>query len=180
MILASLFLVLASLGLLVIGVVQSSLALVWAALAASLLAAAALTAAVLSRRRTAAAAVPVQTGPPPAPPLTASPMAAPPPASPTPAPPPQAVQPRSTEPPVEQPSGGAADAGAALAADPRPVLVVDGHPRYHLAGCPALDGAETDALPVGEARADGFTPCGWCRPDARLLSTRQSGRDSVP
>jgi hypothetical protein len=49
------------------------------------------------------------------------------------------------------------------------VLVVDGRPRYHRAGCRSLAGAEIVLVPVGEARAAGFTPCGWCRPDSHLL-----------
>jgi len=48
------------------------------------------------------------------------------------------------------------------------VLVVDLRPRYHLAGCGHLDGREAIPLPVNEAREDGFTPCGLCRPDATL------------
>jgi hypothetical protein len=48
------------------------------------------------------------------------------------------------------------------------VLVVDEHPRYHLTGCRFLAGRETIPLPLDEARADGFTPCGVCRPDATL------------
>jgi hypothetical protein len=48
------------------------------------------------------------------------------------------------------------------------VLVVDEHPRYHLAGCLHLAGRTTIPLPLDEARTDGFTPCGGCRPDATL------------
>ncbi|MGY1752697.1 hypothetical protein [Blastococcus sp. SYSU D01042] len=48
------------------------------------------------------------------------------------------------------------------------VLVVDEHPRYHVAGCAHLAGRDTFPLPVDEARTDGFTPCGVCRPDATL------------
>ena len=48
------------------------------------------------------------------------------------------------------------------------VLVVDEHPRYHVAGCAHLAGRETFPLPLDEARTDGFTPCGVCRPDATL------------
>ena len=50
------------------------------------------------------------------------------------------------------------------------ILVVDGHPRYHLAGCPALAGAETVPLAVSAARRGGFTPCSVCAPDATLLA----------
>ncbi len=48
------------------------------------------------------------------------------------------------------------------------VLVVDEHPRYHVAGCRHLAGSATIPLPVDEARTDGFTPCGSCRPDGTL------------
>lgn len=48
------------------------------------------------------------------------------------------------------------------------VLVVDEHPRYHLARCTWPDPAPTERLPVREARELGFTPCAQCRPDASL------------
>lgn len=48
------------------------------------------------------------------------------------------------------------------------VLVVDEHPRYHLAGCPWSDAAPAERLPVREARELGFTPCAQCSPDAAL------------
>jgi hypothetical protein len=48
------------------------------------------------------------------------------------------------------------------------VLVIDEHPRYHLAGCRHLAGRETIPLPLDEARADGFTPCAICAPDRNL------------
>ena len=50
------------------------------------------------------------------------------------------------------------------------VLVVDGHPRYHLAGCPTLATGETVPLAVSAARRGGFTPCAVCAPDATLLA----------
>jgi hypothetical protein len=48
------------------------------------------------------------------------------------------------------------------------VLVVDGHPRYHLTRCPQPDRARAERLPVREARELGFTPCDRCRPDKAL------------
>ncbi|MGY1985861.1 hypothetical protein ACI792_06505 [Blastococcus sp. SYSU DS0669] len=48
------------------------------------------------------------------------------------------------------------------------VLVVDEHPRYHVPGCVHLQGHEPIPLPLDEARTDGFTPCGACRPDRQL------------
>ncbi len=48
------------------------------------------------------------------------------------------------------------------------VLVVDGHPRYHLTRCPRPDRARAERLSVREARELGFTPCDRCRPDKAL------------
>ena len=48
------------------------------------------------------------------------------------------------------------------------VLVIDEHPRYHLAGCAHLRGRTPIPLPVDEARTDGFTPCAVCEPDRNL------------
>jgi hypothetical protein len=56
------------------------------------------------------------------------------------------------------------------------VLVVDEHPRYHLPGCPYLEGQEDIGLPMVEARADGFTPCATCRPVRHLADTERARR----
>lgn len=53
---------------------------------------------------------------------------------------------------------------------PNEVLVVDGRPRYHLAGCVHLLGRESEPLPVSEAIELGFTPCSLCEPDSALLA----------
>jgi hypothetical protein len=61
------------------------------------------------------------------------------------------------------------------------VLVVDEHPRYHLAGCRWLRDREPIPLPIDEARTDGFTPCGTCAPDRHLADVergRRTGRSS--
>jgi hypothetical protein len=50
------------------------------------------------------------------------------------------------------------------------VLVVDGRPRYHLAGCVHLLGRVSEPLPVSEAIELGFTPCSLCEPDSALLA----------
>ncbi|MDQ3734581.1 MAG: hypothetical protein M3400_11400 [Actinomycetota bacterium] len=50
------------------------------------------------------------------------------------------------------------------------VLVVDLRPRYHLAACAHLHDRDAVPIPVNEAREDGFTPCGLCRPDAALAA----------
>jgi hypothetical protein len=53
---------------------------------------------------------------------------------------------------------------------PDEVVVLDGHPRYHLAGCPTLGDAHPVPVAVSAARRGGFTPCAVCRPDATLLA----------
>ena len=50
------------------------------------------------------------------------------------------------------------------------VLVVEGRPRYHVVGCRYLSGKTSGAVEVGQARAEGFTPCGVCRPDIALAA----------
>jgi hypothetical protein len=55
------------------------------------------------------------------------------------------------------------------------VLVIDEHPRYHLAGCVHLTGRAAIPLPIDEARRDGFTPCAVCAPD-RTLADRARAR----
>jgi hypothetical protein len=56
------------------------------------------------------------------------------------------------------------------------VLVVDEHPRYHVAGCSWLSGRAATPLPLDEARTDGFTPCGWCTPDRRIAELERGRR----
>ncbi|WP_027346214.1 hypothetical protein [Hamadaea tsunoensis] len=50
------------------------------------------------------------------------------------------------------------------------VLVIDGRPRYHVAGCVHLLGRPNEPLPVNEAVELGFSPCGLCEPDSALLA----------
>lgn len=50
------------------------------------------------------------------------------------------------------------------------VLVIDGRPRYHVAGCVHLLGRPCEPLAVSEAVELGFTPCGLCEPDSALLA----------
>jgi hypothetical protein len=59
------------------------------------------------------------------------------------------------------------------------VLVVDEHPRYHLARCQRPDQARAERLPVREARELGFTPCGRCRPDTTLARKHRAARASA-
>jgi hypothetical protein len=58
------------------------------------------------------------------------------------------------------------------------VLVLDEHPRYHLTGCPHLTGQAPIPLPLDEARSDGFTPCGTCRPDRQLADRARARRNA--
>jgi hypothetical protein len=50
------------------------------------------------------------------------------------------------------------------------VLVIDGRPRYHVAGCVHLLGRPYEPLVVAEAVDLGFSPCGLCEPDSALLA----------
>jgi hypothetical protein len=54
------------------------------------------------------------------------------------------------------------------AADAPTVLVVPGRPRYHVEGCRYLVGKEAEERSVAEARNEGYTACGICRPDENL------------
>lgn len=56
------------------------------------------------------------------------------------------------------------------------VLVIDEHPRYHLARCRWPDHERAERLPVREARQLGFTPCDRCRPDTVLARKHRAGR----
>jgi hypothetical protein len=49
-----------------------------------------------------------------------------------------------------------------------PVLVVPGRPRYHVDGCRYLTGKDAEEIDVLDARDDGFTACGVCKPDEAL------------
>ncbi|MBW3640956.1 MAG: hypothetical protein KY451_14085, partial [Actinobacteria bacterium] len=53
------------------------------------------------------------------------------------------------------------------------VLIVPGRPRYHVEGCRFVAGKSADEVDVLDARDDGFTPCGFCKPDAVLAGQAQ-------
>ncbi len=53
------------------------------------------------------------------------------------------------------------------------VLVVSGRPRYHADGCRYLSSKDAEELDVLEAREEGFTPCGVCKPDLALAAARE-------
>jgi hypothetical protein len=58
------------------------------------------------------------------------------------------------------------------------VLVVADRPRYHVEGCRYLAGKDAEEVDVTEAREEGFTPCGVCKPDAALAADAAS-RDTA-
>ena len=62
-------------------------------------------------------------------------------------------------------------AGPSAGSSPRS-CVIDGRPRYHLAGCLHLLGRTVERLPAIEAVELGFTPCGQCEPVTGLLAER--------
>jgi hypothetical protein len=190
-------LVLVALGLLALGLADADTTLQWASVGVSAAAAAVLALVALRARRSPERAgrgappdadAPLRmTTQPPGPPTgraagpttgpTAGLTAGPPPAAPPAVAPTRAARTRADgEPPVED----VEVTDLLLVVDLRDdVLVVDEHPRYHRDGCPLLAGAEAVPLPVREARADGFTPCGTCRPDRHLaeaVRARRAGR----
>lgn len=59
------------------------------------------------------------------------------------------------------------------------VLVVDEHPRYHLAECRWLADRDTIPIAVSEARELGFTPCARCEPDAKLAERARKKKRKV-
>ncbi|MET8066498.1 hypothetical protein ABZS65_23035, partial [Micromonospora sp. NPDC005313] len=71
------------------------------------------------------------------------------------------------DPPAEFLSAGEV---ARLVRLPADVLVVDGHPRFHLPDCPHLVGRDDEPLPVAEAVGLGFTPCAHCAAATTLLA----------
>jgi hypothetical protein len=186
-------LVLTGLGLFLAGVLTGTTAFYWACVAVCVLAAVLL---VKARRRIARAEAAAPTGGTVAP-TTTGPAA--PPSDPGPA------DPGNGEPAAEPaPTGAHASPGvrSSVPATPRnladppiedvevtdlllvvdlkdEVLVVDEHPRYHLASCRFLAGRTAVPLPLDEARVDGFTPCALCTPD-RHLADRARARRRAP
>ena len=74
----------------------------------------------------------------------------------------------------------AAPATVPAAPDSRHVLVIDGLPQYHVAGCRVLLGHESISIPVEQAEEDGFSPCAVCEPGVAGAATdvrRTHGRE---
>jgi hypothetical protein len=187
-------LVLVAVGLLAVGLIEGSATMQWASFAASALAAPVVVCGEVLRhvstRRGRTEAAPGG-GPPSAPDVPVQPVRRP--AVPPPAPPaddhvaamaPVAAVPADGGTPEPDPAGDAeppveevevSDLLVVLDVTDE-VLVVDEHPRYHLAGCPHLTGSVTFPLPMVEARVDGFTPCGTCAPDHQLADRERARR----
>ena len=144
MIVVSGVLVLVALVFLVIGLVGSGLGFIWASIVTSVVAGVFLLLGALQRRGAPAPAAASGT--------TGSDML-------------EHVTAVSVRPREEE---AAAPAAAEPAAGPE-VSVVPGRPRYHVAGCRFLTGRpDVQTLPVDEARGEGYTACGVCKPDAAL------------
>lgn len=59
------------------------------------------------------------------------------------------------------------------------VCVVQGRPGYHVQGCGYLSGGNVELVDVVEAREEGFSPCGSCRPDASLAADAELRREGA-
>lgn len=59
------------------------------------------------------------------------------------------------------------------------VFVVQGRPGYHVQGCGYLSGGNVELVDVVEAREEGFSPCGSCRPDASLTADAELRREGA-
>jgi hypothetical protein len=69
---------------------------------------------------------------------------------------------------------------AAPAVEAAMVSIVPGRPRYHVAGCRFLAGRpDVGTVPVDQARADGYTACGVCKPDAAIEAGAVAGDDAA-
>ena len=159
MIVISGVLVLVALVLLIIGVVGPDLTFVYASIGVSLVSLVFLVIGILQRRGETPAA---ETAGAPAPDVAEQPADAV-----TAVVPSQAARTSMRVRAEEAPVADSADEEPVAAGD---VLVVEGRPRYHVAGCRYLSGKSAEAVEVNEARDEGFTPCGVCKPDAALAA----------
>ena len=79
------------------------------------------------------------------------------------------VRPRETEAPAAPVAEAPTTALPAAAAAGGQVSVVPGRPRYHVGSCRFLAGRpDVEQIDVDDARAEGYTACGVCKPDAAL------------
>jgi len=154
-------LVLVSLVLLVLGVTQSDINLVYGCIVVSLVSLVFLILGIVQRR---GEVLPGAAGPSPGTPDAAVPR----PREPATQQDDPAEHPASDDRedvPAEEPGVGGA---AAVAGS---VLVVANRPRYHVGGCRYLAGKQAQEVDLLDAREAGFTPCGVCKPDAQLART---------
>ncbi len=150
-------LVLVALVLLIIGVVGPDLTFVYASIGVSLVSLVFLVIGILQRR---GETVPGDSAAAPTPEVSEQPADEVTTVLPTPA---RGTSRRVEEAPVaetiaQEPTGGGT------------VLVVEGRPRYHVEGCRYLSGKAAEQVDVLEAREEGFTPCGVCKPDDALAA----------
>ena len=66
-------------------------------------------------------------------------------------------------------------AGAQISVLAGPVLIMASRPHYHLSGCQSLLGEDAAEVDVRDARDEGFTSCGACKPDQALGPQRETG-----
>ncbi len=154
-------LVLVALVLLVIGLIDPNLGFVYASIGVSLASFAFLVVGILQRRKedvpgTEAAAVET------APSTAAEPEGV------------------STLPTILRKAAGRAEEAAPEAVSAGSVLVVAGRPRYHAEGCRYLTGKDADEVGIADAREEGFTACGVCKPDDNLTPAAASVEDTAP
>ena len=154
-------LVLVALVLLIIGVVGPDLSFVYASIAVSLVSLVFLVVGILQRR---GESTPAGESAAPAPQVT--------PADDVTAVVPSQEARASMRPAVQEPPA-AATAAADLETGGT-VLVVEGRPRYHVEGCRYLSGKSAEAVDVLDAREEGFSPCGVCKPDDALAAAEQA------
>ena len=156
-------LVLVALVLLIIGVVGPDLTFVYASIAVSLVSLVFLVVGILQRRGETAPAADAASTPPQVTPADASDVTAVVPSQEARASMRKVVQ----EPPA---AASAADEPATGGT----VLVVEGRPRYHVEGCRYLSGKSAEAVDVLDAREEGFSPCGVCKPDDALAAAAEA------
>jgi hypothetical protein len=160
-------LVLVALVLLIIGVVGPELSFVYASIAVSLVSLVFLVIGILQRRGETAPAAEAAPAPAPAVAQETGPESV---TAVIPAPAAAGSTSRriAEQPPVAETADEELELGGT-------VLVVEGRPRYHVAGCRYLSGKQAEDVDVLDAREEGFTPCGVCKPDDELASRAAAG-----
>jgi len=147
--------------LLVIGLASASLSFVYASIAVSLVSLVFLGIGILQRRREDAAGDTAEAGPPADVAVDA-----------------ELEHDQADVAPVRRTARTAASSDPSSAAEVSgTVLVVAGRPRYHVEGCRYLAGKDPDPVDVTNARAEGFTACGVCKPDDSLAAAATVAAD---